>query len=460
MDETLRALVTVLGEVDMIWLHICFWIVLFIFISPHLYKIYKANSKIDFFLVFILFLLLIVPTFYINNNIASEKENRKLAQYKPFITIKKHTKKKLNTSYKINYNYGKDYEKWLNDRFLGRNTLIYLYNNLVYRVSLYVYKSNNDIFIKRDKYFLGSKGHYHLNKKDADKIIENFKTFKDYLDNKGIKFYIVSVPHKGYLLQNKNIEYKSYEKANPLNIKDYPNSNEISLLKLSEILNDEYNINYIDMLETFYYVQNNDLVYYKTDHHPTDYGFYLIYQELMKVIKNDFPDIKINTIDDFNLSKNKKVRYNDKRNFQLGIEHQISMINDDKIFDTEYTYFDYKKLNNININIINAIEHKHINPNGKYKTLLIGDSFIFGFVYFLDTSFHDIMLYRVNYKRYPFEVEPMYKWIDEFKPDIVIFLRNTGGILNYIDMYPEKKQKSKSKKLLLSCEEECCQKIL
>lgn len=36
-----------------------------------------------------------------------------------------------------------------------------------------------------------------------------------------------------------------------------------------------------------------DLIFFKQDHHYTEYGFFFIYRELMKQIKRDFPDIPV-----------------------------------------------------------------------------------------------------------------------------------------------------------------------
>ena len=208
---------------------------------------------------------------------------------------------------------------------------------------------------------------------------------------------------------------------------------------VEEILNKKYHINYIDMTKIFRDKMVGELPVYKTDHHMNDYGYFLTYTRLMELIQKDLPNIPIRTKEDFHLSKNKLFRFKMDGRFGLGVEHHQSNVRDESIFDVEYLYFNYKDRDKIDITAEkNHFIHK--NPKGKYKLLLIGDSGIQGFIFFLNTSFAEIDAYRVNQKKYPFEVKPYYKLIDKFKPDAVVFFRQNAAFGQFKSMYPQNKK--------------------
>lgn len=73
--------------------------------------------------VIVFFTLLFIPATKINQSNVSDTENRKLAQFVPLV-MKKQEK------FCINNDFGKHFESWFNDRFLGRDILIKLYKKV------------------------------------------------------------------------------------------------------------------------------------------------------------------------------------------------------------------------------------------------------------------------------------------------------------------------------------------
>lgn len=74
----------------------------------------KHKSRIDIIFLTIFFIMLLIPFSHINKEDKSLSENRMLAKWKPLI----------NQEGKLNYNFGKDFESWFNDRFNTREFLV------------------------------------------------------------------------------------------------------------------------------------------------------------------------------------------------------------------------------------------------------------------------------------------------------------------------------------------------
>lgn len=83
------------------------------------FKFKEKTSRIDIVFVTVFFVLLFIPMMKISDAAKSEKENRMLAKYVPFIQ-----------NNQINLKYSTNFESWYNDRFLGREFLINIYNFL------------------------------------------------------------------------------------------------------------------------------------------------------------------------------------------------------------------------------------------------------------------------------------------------------------------------------------------
>lgn len=79
------------------------------------FKIIENNSRIDIVFVVCVIAFMFVPVLHINRDEISVQENRTLAKYVPLID---------DDSGAINYNFGKDFESWFNDRFFGRKQFI------------------------------------------------------------------------------------------------------------------------------------------------------------------------------------------------------------------------------------------------------------------------------------------------------------------------------------------------
>ncbi len=392
-------------------LYVWLLLIIAICIIRDAHKIIKQHMGVDLLFVGLFFFSLLIPTFQIDNREISKQENRYLAKF-PL----------LYENGKLNHLFGAEYDAWFKDRFFLRRKLIFFYNNLIYRISVFVYKNQKNLWImKNSNYFLGPAGIDALTEQNTKTIAENLKKFEKSLHRRGIKFYIVTYPFPCTFYKDKNILYIKNPRKKPRR-----STSVISDEKFAEILNKEYHLNYIDITPDFKKQATEDFVIYKTDHHPTDFGFFIMYDKLMSKIQKDFPDIEKHSLSDFNLSKNNKPWLSKDRiykKFSGGAEYKISGIKDSGVFDTQYTFFEYKKIEDMDIKRMNQFVHIHKNPHGKHKLILFGDSSTEGFVYFPDTSFAETIQCRVNARKNPFAPDFINKIIDIFTPDAVVFLR-------------------------------------
>jgi len=94
------------------------------------------------------------------------------------------------------------------------------------------------------------------------------------------------------------------------------------------------------------YHQTN-YAYFKSDPHWTDDAAYLGYLQIMKEVKKDFPNIYINTENDFDYEYSNLVRVLPKNGFFEGRNYEVLKLHDKKVLDAKYKYYkhkDYKSL--------------------------------------------------------------------------------------------------------------------
>lgn len=391
------------------------------------FKTLNNASRMDIVFLFIFFILLFIPMSHIDTQSeTSEKENRTLAKYEPFIKDKM-----------INFDYGNDFEKWFNDRFYTRTAIVrlffdvkyYLVKNYYERQGAYINKNNKWMFLqtknKEDKFTLD----------DLKKYEYSIHKLVLFCRNNNIKLYILLAPDKEivyteekYPCKLKNNEYENY-------------------LKIKKYIYEKENIKLINTYQIF---RNNkssskDLFYFKTDHHWTDYGAYLGYQLIMNEIKKDYPMIYINREKDFNIFKNNKIRSEFGRYFFNGRTY-VSMLNlhDQSVLNKNYLYYKHKRFNKLKIIEQNSdIKHKKDFFYKIYqydikapRAVLFGDSFGDNLSEFFPYSFSKTLRIYTHSPILPYgesiKLKRFENKIIEFKPDIlvVIFSRSGTGALN------------------------------
>ena len=387
------------------------------------FKTVKNKSRLDIIFLTIFFVFLFIPMSNINKDEISTQENRPLAKLQPFIY----------QDGEINYDFGKNFNEWFNDRFYLRQKFIPIYIKYKYmlatdyaEVSLgYVYKKSGWMFYEQSQADTNNT-FKPISNIELQMYIRNISKLLFYCKQKNIKLYIVIAPTKEYLYRDS----------------DYINSAMVveKTKKLVDTVEKELNYKIIYPVQELNKLKNKEYVYYKTDHHLTDSGAFLIYQILLKQIKQDFNDIPISDETDFNITYNNLTRWDSNRKYTEGCNYERANLHDINLLKTKYKYYDYKKLLNITITGQHPY-YLHKNPQGKYKMLIIGNSVCENLSYFLDTSFKEIHKYRFNSnlefpkRNAPLDISGYEPIIKEQKPDILLLFLSSGYIDNFKDLY-------------------------
>jgi len=358
----------------------------------------QNKSRIDIVFLTVFFILLFLPMLHISDAEKSEQENRMLAKYTPLI------------DYRGGYNlkYGKNFDAWFSDRFWGRDELVKVYYKIK-KINRYIITAKASK-LKNDWYFNNNDlSTLTISEKQKVQYKKNIQYLLQFCKENNIKCYMEIVPAKIYYAKDGLINNK---------LKEYNDTLPQFIKYIKETLNFEI----IYPLDELKEADKSDYVYFKTDHHWTDWGAYIGYQALLKQLKKDFPDIYEAKEGDFDISYSKKVRAEADRKYWQGHTCNLLHQNQDCSLNIDYKYYDGKNKH------INAISYGEFhNSDGKYKALLIGNSFTENFKPFLVYSFKDIKRFRCNIA--PNDNLKLSRWkkeILEFKPDVLILLFQEG----------------------------------
>ena len=386
------------------------------------FKTVKKHSRIDIIFLTIFFAMLFIPMAHIDDGIVSTREDRVLAKWKPLFL----------KDGKINLNFGNDFNKWFNDRFNLRPHLIFLYAQTNFLIKQnYVSLTITDIYKTSDYFFDKKNTAYEHNSQDIEIFSKNINKLHKFCNNNGIKLYVIIVPSKVSFYQKYDLKFKKL-------LPDKTN-------ELQKNLKEKYNIEIIYPEKEFKKYEDKDFIYFKPDHHMTDFGQYILYSLLINKMQQDFPMLSATPLSDFKIYKSKQIRWNWDRKFHNGQMYHKSMLNYPKLLKDSYTYYDYKYPEKIKI-IGEGTHITHINNNGNYKLLIVGDSFSENLVYFLNTNFSHIERYRHNMKtkeiikKYDLEMKPYEKIMKDLKPDALVIIRHSGMLKEFKDMYPKEER--------------------
>ena len=383
----------------------------------------KGKSRVEIIFLTIFFVFLLIPMVHINKDEISQQENRALAKWKPLI----------GSNQTINFEFGKNFNEWFNDRFTFRKTLVQIYRQLIYwskkdyaEIPLgYLYKSNGWMFYNQNQYDINNI-FTPLSQDKITQYTDNIEQLIKYCKSNGVKLYIMISPTKEYLYQDNDLVH-GYVK----NEKTYD---------LVKNIKDKLGFEILYPVEELVKLKDSEYVCYKTDHHLTDSGSFLIYQLLMQQIRKDFNDIEESTEQDYNISYNNLIRWSNERTYLKGCNYERAGIKDSSLLSTKYKYYDYKNLGDISI-VGSHPYYIHVNKAGKYKMLSIGDSFSENLTYFLNTSFYEIRKYRYNAtlnipkRKAPLDITGYIPVIEEYKPDVLLLVLSSGHIDRLEDLY-------------------------
>ncbi len=232
----------------------------------------SAQNKFDITFIFLFLFLLIIPCLKIDfSSTLSEKENRTLAEYEH-----------LFVNGKINLNYSKAFESWFNDRFFCRNLLLAI-NQKLKLTSSSSAKSHNELVLKgKDGWYFyrGDKSEAnYMNKsvftdEQMQSILKYLTDIEAWCKEHGKSFIFFIAPDKN----------KIYGEFYPDIIKKARPDSESRTRKFIQYAKENgFSVIYpLDKL--LLEKESGNLLYYKNDTHWDDYGAYIGYKEVEKVL--------------------------------------------------------------------------------------------------------------------------------------------------------------------------------
>ncbi len=225
-----------------------------------------------------------------------------------------------------------------------------------------------------------------LSKKDLQKIISNLKIIQKWCDDHNIKLYIIFPPDK----------HRIYARFMPTYIL---RDNRPSLVKrVAAMIPKEITVVPIEDLLTIQALKKPEqYLYYKTESHWSERGAFTAYQELIKFIQRDFPDVNALTESDFDISFIHNV-YSPYINGANAIYTNGNLHIDGTPVNNKniYEHFVPKTNKEITINRKNQFQSSNY-PNGTpYNVYIIGDSYTTYIHSFLSATFQRVKAHRFN----------------------------------------------------------------
>ncbi|MDB1944952.1 MULTISPECIES: DHHW family protein [Clostridium] len=274
--------------------------------------------------------------------------------------------------------FSKDYERYINDQFVFRDTWIDLKSRSEYLLGKI---ENNNIIYGKDN-FLFEK-YEKVDEENLAKNIDSVLGFIRKIPNNKVNFMIIPSSYTIYK------DYLPYG----INLVDQ----EFYINDIYNYLNNYNNIKTISLIDMF--KENKDkYIYYKTDHHWTSFGSYLAYSEFVK--NNNLSLVDINNLNKhevnnfygtyFSKSKNFNaesdlITYYDVPNLSVSIDGvPVDNINDNSKWSSSDKYSAFLRGNNG----LTIIQNNDISNNN--KILVLKDSFGNSFIQYLVNNYKEV----------------------------------------------------------------------
>jgi hypothetical protein len=200
-----------------------------------------------------------------------------------------------------------------------------------------------------------------------DLMVDILTRLQKAMDRQGIVFWVVVSPAKESI-------YPDYL---PAYIQ--PLAEQSRLDQLSQRLQREPGLHFLDLRGVLTEARQNEQVFYRTDTHWNDLGAFLAYQEIMRVLARDLPELQAHPLSDF--SKSPSTWQGDlARTFMLGLiapETTVSI----------HPKFEWRA-QRVSSGEGPGVEfHADLADGGETRLLIFGDSFMSNMVQYLAEHF-------------------------------------------------------------------------
>ena len=391
----------------------------------------EQASWADIIFLFVFFVFLCIPASKINQDDVSKGEFRTLAAWQP-----------PYTEQGLNYNFGKNFENWFNDRFCLRRMLNECYIMAKYYINeTFVYK---DLIInKKEKTcFAGNDREVYQNisrfsEKDIDNIYNNIANINNICKKKNIQFFVLLSVGKESIYPE--LYPKQYLKLNVKPEKD------VLIEKLQALLGSNFVYAKDELLE----LKPNHKIFLATDTHSsppytTSITGFSEYSKLINAIKLKKPEVKPIRLSDCDIRKKNKVVGNLVQSSEflsnkLMEKQRVYKVKKNRATEIYRENFVVDKYEKTPVKVV-MYENKEAGNN--LYAVIIGDSFHRRFHYFIAQNFRKTAtLFRSDHLDLIISDEIGEKVFNQ-KPDILIIqstennfykLKNFGALSEILE---------------------------
>ncbi len=251
-------------------------------ITAWIWKVKKENRLCHVLLVVACAFILIFPITKISSEQVSKAENRNLAKFPSLIAENG-----------FNYEYGKQFESWLNDHFRGRDRALRIYRRVE---SFLSGKRETDqamegkegwLFYKGDHSVENFQNRRNFTEEELRAIKEKLEEKKDYCASFGARYYVLIAP-------DKNRVYGEFYPSHYHKIDSIGRGEQ-----LYRYLKENSDVKVVYPLAVLLEAKKENQLYYKNDTHWNQAGAFFGYREIMKVIAQDDASLPILSFEDF-----------------------------------------------------------------------------------------------------------------------------------------------------------------
>lgn len=361
------------------------------------------DNNVFFYMFMSVWVILVILNFFNPKKDFSEEENRYLAK------VPKFTMEKL-----VSGEFSNEMNEYFNDHFIFRDAWVKI--NSFVQISTGK-TENNEVYIGEDGYLFKKETITEKELKNFEYSANKINTIAGTLD---IPVYVMIVPNSIYINQDKLPEYV-----------DSPNQLEI-IENMYETMNNTININTVQSIKE---ENKNAQLYFKTDHHMTSAGSYILYKEFAKASNmkcyDNFITKKIS--EDFLgtfdakaqvLNQEKDNIYVYENEYNQNLEKVVyDLETTDSIFEESYLLKRDKYSYFLNGN--NAKVEIHTKEENGKKLLIVKDSYAHNFAQFLCGNYEEIHLVDPRYYR-----TTINDYVNENEITDVLFLYNVSNLSN------------------------------
>ncbi len=242
----------------------------------------KSNRVSHILLVVAAAFVLVLPMTKISSEQIGRMENRNLAKFPNLIDQKG-----------FNYEYGKQFESWLNDHFRGRDKALKMYSRIESFLSgkaenVHALEGREGwLFLKENFSIANYQNRRNFTEQELRTIKERLEKNRDYCASFGARYYVLIAPDKNKVYGEFFPSY--YDKVNDIGRGE----------QVYRYLKENSDIKVVYPLDALLEGKQEEQVYYKNDSHWTPAGALIGYRELIKLMAKDDPSLQTWSDQDF-----------------------------------------------------------------------------------------------------------------------------------------------------------------